>query len=213
MLTHDDIWQAIDRVARQNGLSPSGLAKKAGLDPTTFNPSKRLTADGRRRWPSTESLAKILTATGTDIAAFTAMIGSDPPTDDPAVANRIPILGYAQAGQNGFFDDAGYPVGDGWDEIVFPEVGDDQAYALEVTGDSMAPLYRDGDRIIVSPNASIRRGDRVVVRTLEGEVMAKELARLSATRVELASINPAHPPRSLRRDEVAWMARILWASQ
>lgn len=212
MLTHDDIWQAIDRVARQNGLSPSGLAKKAGLDPTTFNPSKRLTADCRRRWPSTESLSKILTATGTDIASFTAMIGGEPPIVATG-GNRIPILGYAQAGENGYFDDAGYPVGDGWDEIVFPEVGDDQAYALEVSGDSMAPLYRDGDLIIVSPNASLRRGDRVVVRTVDGEVMAKELSRLSATRVELTSINPAHPPRSLRRDEVAWMARILWASQ
>ena len=57
MLTHDQIWNAIDRLAARAGLSPSALAKRAGLDPTTFNKSKRITPDGRERWPSTESVA------------------------------------------------------------------------------------------------------------------------------------------------------------
>ena len=113
----------------------------------------------------------------------------------------------------GFFDDAGYPVGGGWDEIPFPEIGDDHAYALEVSGDSMEPLFRDGDVVIVSPAANVRRGDRVVVRTIEGEVMVKQLVRQTAKRIDLASINPAHPGRSLATEEVGWMARILWASQ
>ena len=58
MLTHSQIWNALDRLAAHSGLTPSGLAKKAGLDPTTFNKSKRITGDGRERWPSTESVAK-----------------------------------------------------------------------------------------------------------------------------------------------------------
>jgi len=64
VLSHDKVWAAIDALASQNGLSPSGLARLAGLDPTTFNPSKRVAGDGRPRWPSTESLAKILAVTG-----------------------------------------------------------------------------------------------------------------------------------------------------
>ncbi|HVQ11556.1 MAG TPA: helix-turn-helix transcriptional regulator, partial [Methyloceanibacter sp.] len=43
MLTHGKVWHAIDALARRYDLSPSGLAKKAGLDPTSFNPSKRVT--------------------------------------------------------------------------------------------------------------------------------------------------------------------------
>lgn len=212
MLTHEAIWRAIDQLARHNSLSASGLAKRAGLDPTTFNPSKRTTSDGRKRWPSTESISKILDATGASLGSFVALAtGEDPPPSDGA--SRIPILGYAQAGAEGFFDDAGFPVGTGWDEIVFPEVGDGAVYALEVSGDSMEPVYRDGDLIIVSPSASLRRGDRVVVRTEGGEVMAKELARMSATKVELSSLNTNHPQRSLPRTEISWMARILWASQ
>lgn len=208
MLKHGDVWHAIDLLAKRYGLSASGLARRSGLDPTTFNPSKRVTAQGKLRWPSTESLSKILAATGSNMGEFVGLL-AEPGEATP----RIPVIGYAQAGAEGYFDDAGYPAGSGWDEVLFPEVGDPNAYALEISGDSMEPLYRDGDRIIVSPAASIRRGDRVVVRNRDGEVMAKELARLSANRIELRSFNPEHPQRALKRSEIAWMARIIWASQ
>ena len=59
----------------------------------------------------------------------------------------------AQAGAGGFFDDGGFPTGGGWDEVAFPEVPDPNAYALEISGESMMPLYRDGDIVIISPNA------------------------------------------------------------
>src|SRR5256714_2875897 len=74
MLTHAQIWNALDRLAARSGLSASGLAKRAGLDPTTFNKSKRITPDGRQRWPSTESVAKSLAATSTDIDTFVSLI-------------------------------------------------------------------------------------------------------------------------------------------
>jgi phage repressor protein C with HTH and peptisase S24 domain len=82
-----------------------------------------------------------------------------------------------------------------------------------VTGDSMLPLYRSGDVIIVAPGATIHKGDRVVVRTHGGEVMAKLLARRTARQVELKSINPEHEDRVLETSEIDWIARILWASQ
>ncbi|HEV7371347.1 helix-turn-helix transcriptional regulator [Arenibaculum sp.] len=210
MLKHADIWRAIDRLAQTHGLSASGLARKAGLDPTTFNRSKRTSTDGKLRWPSTESIAKILEATGSSFADFVGLTSETPAR---AQMQRIPVIGYAQAGSAGFFDDAGYPVGSGWDELAFPHIGDPHAYALEVSGDSMDPVYRDGDIIVVSPSTSIRRGDRVVVRTRAGEVMAKLLARQTATRIELQSINPLHEGRMLAMEEIAWMARIIWASQ
>lgn len=216
MLKHSDIWRAVDGLAAQSGLSPSGLARKAGLDPTTFNKSKRTTADGKLRWPSTESVAKILDATGVGFADFVGLISGGKPTpvvQQTTAMQRIPVIGYAQAGNDGFFDDGGYPVGAGWDELLFPAVGDEHAYALEISGDSMDPVYRDGDTVIVSPSAQIRRGDRVVVRLRNAEVMAKQLVRESATRIELMSINRAHPDRVIPREEIGWMARIIWASQ
>ncbi|MEI8393482.1 MAG: helix-turn-helix transcriptional regulator [Rhodospirillaceae bacterium] len=210
MLKHGDIWRAIDRLALEKGLSASGLAKSAGLDPTTFNRSKRSNEEGKLRWPSTESIAKILEATGITLAEFVGLIEE---TQSRGSLQRVPVIGYAQAGDSGFFDDAGYPVGGGWDELLFPAVGDPRAYALEICGDSMEPVYRDGDRIIVSPEAGVRRGDRVVVKTREGEVLAKQLMRETATRIELKSINPAHSDRVFMKEDVLWMARIIWASQ
>jgi phage repressor protein C with HTH and peptisase S24 domain len=209
MLTHSQIWNAMDRLAARNKLTPSGLAKRAGLDPTTFNKSKRITPEGRQRWPSTESVAKALAATSTKVDTFVSLI-----TDSGKVTiSNVPLIGFAEAGAGGYFDDGGFPVGKGWENIAFPSVNDEHAYALEISGDSMKPAYRDGDVIVVSPAAPVRRGDRVVVKTKNGEVMVKELKRKTAKSIELQSLNSAHRDRTLSMSDVEWVARIVWASQ
>lgn len=210
MLRHSDIWRAIDMLATEHGMSASGLARKAGLDPTTFNKSKRTTRDGKLRWPSTESVSKILRATGATIEEFVSYVAGE---GGGRIVYRVPVIGYAQAGREGYFDDAGYPTGSGWDEVVFPDLGDPHAYVLEISGDSMEPVYRDGDLIVVSPQASLRRGDRVVAKTVEGEVMAKELRRQTARRIELVSLNALHGDREIAIEDLAWMHRVIWASQ
>ncbi len=208
MLTHLQIWRALDALAARHNMSPSGLAKLANLDPTTFNKSKRA-AGGKLRWPSTESIAKVLAATGASLEDFVALV-----SESPARSTRmVPLIGMAQAGNQGFFDDAGFPAGSGWEEIAFPELADEHCYALEITGDSMLPVYRDGDRIVVSPSGSLRRNDRVVVKTHAGEVMAKQLGRMTAQRIELKSFNPAFEDRSFALGDVAFVHRIIWASQ
>jgi phage repressor protein C with HTH and peptisase S24 domain len=208
MLSHERIWRAIDALAQRHGLSASGLAKRAGLDATAFNKSKRIGVDGRERWPSTESISKILDATKSSLEEFLE------PINPSGITQRaLPLIGFAQAGAGGFFDDGGLPAGEGWDAVPFPAMSDEKVYALEITGDSMLPLYRDGDRIVVSPNASVRRGDRVVVRTNDGEVMAKVLKRQTAKSIELSSFNPEHADRVLPLSEVNFVARIIWASQ
>jgi phage repressor protein C with HTH and peptisase S24 domain len=208
-LTHNQIWTALDRLAKRAGLTASGLAKKADLDPTTFNKSKRITPEGRPRWPSTESVAKALAATGTKVDTFVSLI-----TDSgKAAISNVPLIGFAEAGAGGYFDNGGFPVGKGWEEIAFPSVTDEHAYALKISGDSMKPAYRAGDVIVVSPAAPVRKGDRVVVKTKDGEVMVKELKRRTSKTIELRSLNPSHKERTLPVRDVVWIARIVWASQ
>lgn len=221
MFSHDRIWIAIDRLAAKNQLTPSGLARRAGLDPTAFNKSKRVGADGRLRWPSTESVSKVLEATGATLDEFLAFVEGRPavaPLPEgpfPPQIDSIPLLGFAQAGSGGYFDDGGFPAGEGWDVVDFPTATDRRAgvYALEVQGESMMPIYREGDVLIVEPGAQIRRGDRVVVKTRDGEVMAKVLVRQSPRSLELMSLNPEHANRTLETGDVDWVARIIWASQ
>jgi phage repressor protein C with HTH and peptisase S24 domain len=213
MFTHAEVWRGIDRLAKHHGLTPSGLARRAGLDPTTFNPSKRITKEDKPRWPSTESLAKILTATGTPFGVFVAMMsdGVGAPGESPSQRMRCIALGQTQ--RAGLFDDSGFPVGDDWDEIDFPNIDDRHAYAVEVHDDAMEPTYRDGDLLVVSPAANIRRHDRVLLKTVKGELIVGLLLRRTAQRIELAPFAKDQDAKRFVLRDVVWLARIVWASQ
>jgi phage repressor protein C with HTH and peptisase S24 domain len=208
MLTHDQIWTALDRLARRAGLSASGLARRSGLDPTTFNKSKRITPDGRARWPSTESIAKALAATNSSIDGFVQLID-----DGARRLESLPLLELAQAGAGGHFDDSGFPTGRGWGEASLPTAVDEHAYALEISGDALKPAYRDGDLIVVSPATPIRRGDRVVLKTAGGEIVIGELQRRTAKPLEVQPLPAEAGDRTLAATEVSWVARIVWARQ
>ena len=132
---------------------------------------------------------------------------------DGEAYRNVSLISFTQAGASGHFDDAGYPVGGSWDEIRFPGLADAHAYVLEITGDSMEPAYRDGDIVIISLEANTRRGDRVVVKTTDGEIMAKQLLRSSAIKIDLTSFNPEHKDRSILVKDIDWIAHIIWASQ
>ena len=151
-----------------------------------------------------------MAATSTPIDVFVQLI-----SDSSAVVTRqsIPIIGLSQAGKAGLFDAAGYPASHGWDEIPFPAVTDEHAYALEISGISMEPAYRDDTLIVVSPAASIRRGDRVVVKTRGGKVKVEELRRRTAKSIQLRSVDREQKEQTLPARDVLWMHRVIWASQ
>ena len=211
MLSHDRIWAAIDALAERYGMTASGLARRSGLDPTSFNRSKRTSPEGRDRWPSTESIAKILRATGASAEDFLRLV-------EPSGSVRrsmVPLIGMADARSTELFTDDGLPTGgDGWEEIDFPDLGtSEQVFALEVTGDALAPLYRDGDVLILSPTAPIRKGDRVVVRLRNGEITAGELKRRLVKSLEIHPLARAGEERTIPMEDVHWTARVMWARQ
>ena len=209
MLSHERVWAAIDALASRHGLSTSGLARKAGLDATSFNKSKRLNPKGQGRWPSTESISKALKATGATLDDFLRLV-------EPSGSLRrsmIPLIGMEEAATGKIFNEEGMPSeGPGWDEIEFPDFGQEKVFALEVTGDGLAPLYRDGDILIVSPTTNTRKGDRIVVCTADGKILAKELKHRSAKTLEMTSF-AKDEDQVILAVEIAWTARILWARQ
>ena len=207
-MQHGDVWRAIDALAAYRGMTASGLARAAGLDPTTFNKSKRRAPDGKPRWPSTESVARALVAADASWDEFAALIAGE----SGSAGRAIPIVSLARAGAEGAFDDSGFPIG-AHETVRFPGLGEGRLYALEIVGNAMAPIYRAGDLLIVQPGAAARRGDRVLVRTNAGEVMAKLLGRRNDQMVELISLDASHEARELASADLAWIARIVWASQ
>jgi phage repressor protein C with HTH and peptisase S24 domain len=209
MLTHTQIWAGVDGLAARYGLTASGLARKAGLDPTTFNRSKRVAPDGRQRWPSTESIAKVLEATGASLSEFIDLIRGS----ESKPARALPCVGFTAAQSGEFFDTRGHPLGADWHELMFPNLEDENCYALEIAGYLFEPFYRDGDIIIASPALPIRRGHRILVRTGKNELLIGELKRRTAKTVELKELHQNPVNRTLSLDEVVWMSRIVWASQ
>ncbi|MBP5858462.1 helix-turn-helix transcriptional regulator [Marivibrio halodurans] len=207
-MKHEDIWRGIDRLAEARGLSVSGMARRAGLDPTTFNRSKRIGGDGKRRWPTTESLAKILRATDATLGDFVAMMhdGSN------AVTYTIPAAETSEAALPEMFDEDGFPMGPSWGKIEFPAVNDPDVFGLFVEGDGFEPVYRDGDVLIVSPHASVRRGDRVLARQRGAGLIIRRLVRQTAHRVELSPVAMGEVETHMAQD-VLWMSRIVWAQQ
>ena len=111
------------------------------------------------------------------------------------------------------FDETGRPDRPNWEECLFPELGDPHAYAVEIEGDDFAPIYRDGDLIVVSPFAGVRRGDRVVVRTRSGDVLIARLRRKSMQRIELDALSNGDAIPDLLAEDVATIHRIVWSRQ
>ncbi|WP_420549047.1 S24 family peptidase [Curvivirga sp.] len=217
MLKHDQLWRALDRYADHYGMTSSGLARHAGLDPTSFNPSKRQTKEGKPRWPSTESIGKVLEATGGTMVEFVSYLQDVP---GAVLSQDIPFLSFEEAhdllqkeGDEGLFDDHGFPIRENWDFMVYPDVNDAEAFGIEVTNDDLAPVYRTGTVLVMSPNASIRRLDRVLLCMANGDILVRELIRQTAHRMDLAMVTNPDEVETIMANEVIWMTRIVWASQ
>jgi phage repressor protein C with HTH and peptisase S24 domain len=205
MLTHAQIWNAIDALARRQGLTPSALAKSAGLDATTFNKSKRQSAEGHPRWPSTESIAKILAATQVSIDDFLALIGSE------SAAQSLPFRLSSEMEAAGFAAD-GRASGTGWDLIEAPGGAHGDAFAIGISGDAFLPAYRDGAILIASASAPRRRGDRVLLVLRDGRLIMAELGHEAARQVQIRALNGSELPAQ-KAGDIRVIARILWVSQ
>lgn len=210
MLKHADIWRAIDSLASQHGLTASGLARKAGLDPTTFNKSKRVTSSGRCRWPSTESVAKALEAVDATLDEFVGFVQVNGNGFGP---RQIPVAAQSRVALEGAFGDTGEPKGGAWDRIQFPDICDPDAYAIVVECDCHGPILRDGARVVAAPNAGLRPGNRVVVRLTSAEIILAELIERNDDRIEIMSLCGDAVAQTFMSDQVAALHRIVWVEQ
>ncbi|MBR7159291.1 MAG: helix-turn-helix transcriptional regulator [Alphaproteobacteria bacterium] len=206
----NEIWRGIDLLAKSKGMTPSGLAGKAGLNPTTFNKSKRESSDGRKRWPSTESLNKVLEATGVSMLDFLSLaMGKD--MSEPRFG--IPLINLKDAAKEGVFSSDGQPLNDEeWDAIEFPGAPS-KIYALEISGNLFAPLYQDGTILIAAPTQDLRKSDRIILKTSSGAIILGELKRQSLRQIDILPLNNEGEESSFDLQNIQWMARILWASQ
>jgi len=216
MFSHETIWLAIDRLAQTMGYSTSGLAKKAGLDPTSFNKSKRMSPEGKPRWPSTESLSKILSVTNVTMHEFIAFVELKPHNDVAKDNSSIPFIKTTMVNTNDFFNDKGYPTGNAWDYIDLNDtpIGDGAHYGLEIDCDNFLPLYGKGHVLIINPQSEIRKSDRIIAKNNQGQIFVGELVNKTTRSIELISFaKDGDESVTLETSDIDWIARVLWASQ
>jgi phage repressor protein C with HTH and peptisase S24 domain len=190
-------------------MTASGLARKAGLDATSFNKSKRTSPEGRDRWPSTESISKILQATGASLEDFLRLVE---PTASAGQA-ALPMIATDKAGAITPPEEGQSVDGPEWRRFSFPDLGQDHAFALEVQGNGLAPFYRDGEVLILSAAAPMRKGDRIVVRMAGGDLLVRELKRRSGKTLDVVARPNGDEEQTISLDDVAWAARVMWARQ
>lgn len=200
-----NIWRGIDALAKSKGLSASGLARLSGLNPTSFNKSKRVTAAGRQRWLNMESLNKVLEATHTSFLDFMVLCGERERRENQI----LPLVNIESP--EAVFDESGYPERAG-QYISFPDTYDKKLFALEVLTDMFAPFYRKGDKLIISPGCELRCGDRVVLKLKTDSFRIFEFVSENFSGFNLSALN-GEKICSFKKNEVVSVGRILWAGQ
>ena len=206
-MEYEQVWDAVDKLAKVNGLSPSGLAKKAGLDATTFNKSKRIRPDGKKRWPSLDSINKIIEVCNITFDEFYNLIDSE---KEHKISNSIPYIEYSKLITAKELITTKINAAK-WNKIRFPDAGDN-LYAIDINTDAFAPYFRNGTLLIVSQNSEIRCSDRVIIYMKDGEMLLHEFVRRTAATLELKDII-THDNISVNIKDIKLLNRIVWASQ
>ena len=208
-LSYFEIWKGIDALAQSKGLSVSGLAQKAGLDPTAFNKSKRTAPDGKKRWLSIETLNKVLNATHTDFLEFMALAGSPIYTK-----TIIPITTLDKIRKIQLISDSCTPVHiNEWDTLSFPDSYDDNIFALQILNHDFEPIYRAGTILIISPKSKIHSNNKVILQTKQGEILICLLIKQTANQMHVQSLTEHKQDIYIKSSDVLWISRIIWVSQ
>ncbi len=207
-MKYEQVWDAVDKLARAHGLSPSGLAKKAGLDATTFNKSKRIRPDGKKRWPSLDSINKILDACNVTFEQFYSLIDKGL---TPEMMNAVPYINYSRLGSEKEIRDNRL-VTDGWKRMHFPDASSN-LYAIDIDVSDFEPFFKNGSAIIVAKNSEIRKNDRIVVILKNGDILIKEFVHRTPSTLVLCDLADSRKEMNVNLVDIELINRILWAGQ
>ena len=202
MLKHNEIWSAIDMLASINGTTPSGLAKKAGLDPTIFNKSKRISKEGRERWPTTESIALCLKSTGMSMGQFADLMTKSKTKG----ALNLPKSEISKIqDKKSFVSPTGHIDAKLRNKKTETTEIDGKSFILKIDSKDYAPLYEKGDEIIATITNNFRRGEQVIVATKDGANIIDSFKKQSTHKLILDN-------NEIESKNINWTARILWKS-
>lgn len=157
------------KIPRAETLRP--VAEFFGVDPSVFQTDKA----------ATDCAIELGIERGFADAPTYAGIPSQP-------KRKIPVVGTAKMGHDGFYEEISSIAGAGDGQIDFHS-NDKHSYGLKVRGNSMAPAIRDGWYVIVEPSGTPSEGEYVLVKLTNGAKMVKEFLYRRPDTIELMSVN------------------------
>ena len=147
------------------------------------------------------------------------LVSGLPNAERPAVAGMISqVLHEAGAVRAAPQLDLGVAAGVGrdlWDEScdVWVRVPDDapagQYVSLSVVGESMDPLLHTGDSVLVRVDANVVRDTVILAKVPDAGYVVKRVGKVTRTRLELLSLNPAFPPITIPRDDHTVLGTVI----
>lgn len=193
----------LDRVIKNKGTNPTALAKLSGVpQPTIF---KILKGQSKNPGVSTiESLASAL-----DVSVPQLLYDPDLPKEAEPIAGlrRVPLISWIQAGLP-------TPIGslEDLDKWYLCPVGiSKNGFALRVRGESMEPMFYEGDIVFIDPDVCAEPGKIVAVvddAAIEPEATLKKLVKEGDV-FYLKTMNPDWPgPRFIRFTDTMRIAGV-----
>jgi repressor LexA len=134
----------------------------------------------------------------------------DAPSHEPVpvpLRREVPLINKVAAGYPTEFTDLGYPARVADEYVRCPDLDDPDAFAARVVGDSMQPVYAEGDIVVFSPSRPVKSGMDCFARlepdhetTFKRVYLEQEGGR---ELIRLQPLNSAYPPRVVDREQVA----------
>jgi SOS-response transcriptional repressor LexA len=119
---------------------------------------------------------------------------------------RVPIVGTAKLGSDGYYVEFETPTGHG-DGHVEHYSSDENAYGVRVKGDSMHPAIKHGQVVVIEPNGDLVPGENVLLALRDGRKMVKELVIGRPDSVTVASVNGGER-LTFEREEIEWIHSV-----
>jgi SOS-response transcriptional repressor LexA len=127
---------------------------------------------------------------------------------------RVPIVSWAHAGAAANYEE----IPKDWQRATYTECTDQDAFGIEIEGDSMEKDYHEGDVAIVMPSVEPTNHSLVIAKLKKDGVAFKMLSFVGSGGkvIRLSSLNPVYGPADYHRRDFDWIypvhsvTRMVW---
>ena len=188
--------ERIKMLRKEHNLTQEALGAKIGVQKAAIQKYEKGTVRNIKR-DSLIKLAQCLDTTPEYLLGWDETPSNIEPINDAEYV-MIPVIGRVAAGISCFAENN---IVD-YEPVLKNDVRDGEQYSfLRIVGDSMYPVFMDGDLVLVRCQSSVDSGSYAVV-TIDGEDGVIKKVVYGKDFIELQSINPMYPPRRFEKEDV-----------